>query len=101
MLSLFRSDTKFNTTYVLRHNTKLFLGPGRSCLELVVRKHNETKITLAPDPAARSAQLTVKKAYWHCSTEGSSVSSTYATASDLIEKFSIYRCLLSNPETGE
>lgn len=54
--------------------------PGRSSLELVVRKHNETKISLALDPTARSAQLAVKEAYWHCLVEGFLVSSTYATA---------------------
>jgi hypothetical protein len=48
-------DTQCDTTYVIRpkENHPLFM---EDCVRLKVRKLNETMITLALDPAARSGQ---------------------------------------------
>lgn len=49
-------NTPCNATYAPRTNTYLSLVRERSCPALVVRTHNETKITLILDPATRSGQ---------------------------------------------
>ena len=94
-------DTQCDTTYVLRPKENLSIVPGRSCSA----RSKKTQWN-NDNPGSRSgrtlgATLWSKEPHWHCSTVGSLVSSIYATAQELNERFSIDRCLLCSSEAGE